>query len=116
MHELSIAQSIVEIACGEARRLGTARVEAVHLRLGPLSGVVKDALLFSWDLACEDTPVAGCRLAIEEVPVAVWCPACNSEREVAGPLDMRCPACGEWLTKVLRGSELEVTALEIRDE
>jgi hydrogenase nickel incorporation protein HypA/HybF len=67
MHELSIAMSIVEIASGEARRLGDARVEVVHLRLGDLSGVVKDSLLFAWDLACEETPVAGSRLEIEEV-------------------------------------------------
>ena len=66
MHELSIAMSIVEIASEEAARQNAARVEAVHLRLGALSGVVKDALLFSWDLACDETPVAGAKLAIEE--------------------------------------------------
>jgi hydrogenase nickel incorporation protein HypA/HybF len=41
-------------------------VEIVHLKLGALAGVVKDALLFSWDLACADTPIAGSRLAIED--------------------------------------------------
>ncbi len=70
MHELSIAMSIVEIASDEARRLGDARVEVVHLTLGELSGVVKDSLLFAWDLACEESPVAGSRLEIEEVPGA----------------------------------------------
>lgn len=65
MHELSIAASIVEIATEEAQRHG-GRVGAVHLKLGALSGVVKDALLFSWDLACGDTPIAGAQLAIEE--------------------------------------------------
>jgi hydrogenase nickel incorporation protein HypA/HybF len=67
MHELSIAVSIVELASEEAGALRGAHVEAVHLKLGALSGVVKDALLFSWDLACVDTPIAGCRLAIEDV-------------------------------------------------
>jgi len=66
MHELSIAVNIVELASEEAERHGGARVEVVHLKLGALSGVVKDALLFSWDLACADTPIAGCRLAIED--------------------------------------------------
>jgi len=66
MHELSIAMSIVEIAAEEAQRQGRVRVEAVHLKLGPLAGVVKDALLFSWDLACDQSPIAGARLAIEE--------------------------------------------------
>lgn len=66
MHELSIALSIVEIASDEAGRHGDARVDAVHLRLGALAGVVKEALLFSWDLACEETAIAGARLAIED--------------------------------------------------
>jgi hydrogenase nickel incorporation protein HypA/HybF len=67
MHELSIAMSIVEIACEEAARQAGLRVEAVHLKLGSLSGVAKDALLFSWDLACQDTAVAGAKLAVTEV-------------------------------------------------
>jgi hydrogenase nickel incorporation protein HypA/HybF len=70
MHELSIATSIVEIASEEAVRQGGARVAAVHLKLGTLSGVVREALLFSWDLACEETPIAGAELAIEEAPGA----------------------------------------------
>ena len=59
--------SIVELASEEAAREGGARVQSVHLKLGSLSGVVKEALLFSWDLACDDTPLAGAQLAIEEV-------------------------------------------------
>jgi Zn finger protein HypA/HybF involved in hydrogenase expression len=39
MHELSIAMSIVELAQEEAERRGI-QVDAVHLKLGALSGVV----------------------------------------------------------------------------
>jgi hydrogenase nickel incorporation protein HypA/HybF len=115
MHELSIALSIVEIASEEAERQPGSRVEAVHLRLGPLSGVVKDSLLFAWQLACEETPVAGSRLTIEEVGVCVKCPVCGVESDVAGEFDLRCPACGNAVTEVIRGRELEVTALELED-
>ncbi len=65
MHELSIAMSIVELAEEEAERRGV-QVEAVHLKLGALSGVVKDALLSCYEMACEGTPLAGSRLLIEE--------------------------------------------------
>jgi hydrogenase nickel incorporation protein HypA/HybF len=68
MHELSLAVSIVDMAVEEARRLGVDRIEAVHLRLGQLSGVVARALDMSYSLACEDTPLAGSRLVIEETP------------------------------------------------
>ncbi|MFL6442932.1 MAG: hydrogenase maturation nickel metallochaperone HypA, partial [Candidatus Sulfotelmatobacter sp.] len=57
MHELSIAMGIVDAAMDEARQRGV-QVSAVHLRLGALSGVVKDALLFCYEVACQDTPLA----------------------------------------------------------
>lgn len=68
MHELSIAVNIVDIACEEAERQGNVRVDAVYLNLGALSGVVKEALLFSWDLACESSRIAGARLEIRDTP------------------------------------------------
>jgi hydrogenase nickel incorporation protein HypA/HybF len=115
MHELSIAMGIVEIACEESQRRGDARVESVYLRLGPLSGVVKDSLLFAWEMACSETPVAGSQLVIEEVPVELHCSACGAEHRVEGLMDRSCPACGSFATEVLRGAELEVTAMEITD-
>jgi hydrogenase nickel incorporation protein HypA/HybF len=114
MHELSIALSIVETASDEAQHHG-GRVEVVHLRLGALSGVVKDALLFSWDLACADTALAGARLEIEEIPICVWCTACKFERTLDDGFDLRCPACGGSDTEVRSGRELELSALEIQD-
>jgi hydrogenase nickel incorporation protein HypA/HybF len=68
MHELSIAISLIELAQEEAERLGNARVSSVHVKLGCLAGVAKEALLFSYDLACEGTPLEGSELIIEETP------------------------------------------------
>ena len=65
MHELSIAASIVEIAVEESARQ-SGRIVAVHLRLGALAGVAREALLFSWELACLQTPLEGARLEIED--------------------------------------------------
>ena|SRR5215510_11844880 len=79
MHELSIALSIVELAAEEAERRGAARIDAVRLRLGELSGAPPESLLFSYDLACEGAPLEGFSLVIEEVPVMVYCSACRIE-------------------------------------
>ena len=65
MHELWIAMGIVDAALNESQRRG-AQVTAVHLRLGALSGLVKDALMFSWEVACPDTPLQGSQLIVEE--------------------------------------------------
>lgn len=66
MHELSIVLSIIEGVTYELQERGDPRLHAVHLQLGKLSGVVKEALLFAYDVACEGTLLAGSRLVIAD--------------------------------------------------
>lgn len=113
MHELSIALSIVDLATEEAQRHGADRVEAVHLKVGRLSGVVPRALLASYDLACENTPLAGSRLLIEDVPVAIHCAVCSDVREIASMDAFVCTTCGTPSAVVVRGREIELVALEL---
>ena len=114
MHELSIAMSIVDAALEEAEQRGV-QVSAVHLRLGVLSGVVKDALLFSYEMACQDTPLQGSRLIVEDVPVAVFCPQCQSRKILNSIQSFACPDCGAPTQDILQGKELEVFALEVEE-
>ena len=114
MHELSIAMSIVDAAADEAKQRGV-QVNAVHLRLGALSGVAKDALLFSYEVACQDTPLEGSKLIIEDIPVAVFCPQCKEKRVLASMQSFTCPECGTPSGQVLQGKELEVFALEVEE-
>ncbi len=113
MHELSIALSIVELAEEESARLGGRHVEAVHLRVGRLSGVVRHALLASYEMACEDTALAGSRLVIEDVPVVAHCVTCDARVPVRSIQDMCCEVCGTPATDIVEGRELLVTALEM---
>jgi hydrogenase nickel incorporation protein HypA/HybF len=115
MHELSIAMSIVEMAEEEAERHGQGKVQAVYLRLGLMAGVVKEALLSSYEMACESTPLEGSRLLIEEIPVEVFCPKCEAARPVSSVQMFCCSECGTPTPTVLRGKELEVVALEIQE-
>jgi len=114
MHELSIAMGIVEAAMEEAKQRNV-QVSAVHLRLGALAGVVKDALLFSYEVACQDTPLQRSRLLIEEVAVAVFCPQCKAKRMLESVQLFVCPECGAPAGEVLQGKELEVFALEVEE-
>jgi hydrogenase nickel incorporation protein HypA/HybF len=113
VHELSVALSIVEGAEEEVSRQGGGRVHAVHLRLGPLSGVVKDALLFSYTLACEGTCLEGSYLVIEEIPLRIYCPGCCAERAAVSLQRLECVLCGSPAGRVTQGDELEVAALEL---
>lgn len=112
MHELSIAISIVEIAEEEALKRNV-RVSAVHLKLGKLSGVVKDALLFSYGVASEGTSLQGSSLVIEEVPLEVFCDNCRVRRRIASPQRLQCPLCGAATPSVVQGTELEITSMEV---
>jgi hydrogenase nickel incorporation protein HypA/HybF len=114
MHELSIAMSMVEMAEEEAARRGGVQVHAIHLKLGQLSGVVKDALLFSYEIACQGTMLEGSQLIIEEIPVVVYCSTCQAETTLASLQLFCCATCGTLTPEVLRGKELEVFALEIQ--
>jgi hydrogenase nickel incorporation protein HypA/HybF len=115
MHELSIAMSIVEFAQEEAERRGAARVTAVHLRLGGFSGVVKEALLSSYEMACEDTCLAGSRLIVEDIPLVIHCAACDARRPVDPNQWFSCSVCGASTPEIVQGKELEVSALEIEE-
>ncbi len=117
MHELSIALSLVDAACEAAAPLGRVRVQTLRVRLGALSGVVREALAFSFDIAAKGTAVDGARLEIEDVPVSAYCPRCEAERALdAAALALRCPVCGAALAELRHGRELELTALEVSDE
>jgi hydrogenase nickel incorporation protein HypA/HybF len=107
--------SLIELASEEADRRGGVRVEAIHLRIGPLSGVVKDALLSSYDLAREGTRLAGCRLVIEELPVVVYCARCQARRALSSVQYFSCPECGTPASEIVGGRELELFALEIAE-
>lgn len=112
MHELSIAMSIVDMAQEEAQQRGI-QISAVHLKLGRLSGVVKEALLSSYEMACCDTPLEGSQLVIEEIPIVVFCPNCKAERPLHSMQLFCCSECGTPTPEVVRGKELEVVALEV---
>jgi hydrogenase nickel incorporation protein HypA/HybF len=113
MHELSIAMSILDLAAEEAQRRGARGVAAIHLKMGPLSGVVKEALLAAYDLAREASTINAAELIIDEVPLVVNCSICQTERTLTSPQELFCPACGTPTPDVVHGRELEVFALEL---
>lgn len=116
MHELSIAYQLVELASNAARDAGAERVAVVHVRLGAFAGVVRDALLFSFDIATEGTPLAGARLMIEDVPLVVHCAQCNTDVALPSVQSFRCPVCNTPSNQIVQGRELELTAIEIAEE
>ena len=113
MHELSIAYSLVELAEQSAKDAGASRVLAVHLRLGAMSGVVRGALEFSYEIAAADTLLAGSRLVVKELPVLVHCPKCMKNVQLVSVQRFRCPECDTPSGDIRQGRELEIESIEI---
>ena len=106
MHELSITQSVVEAVI---ERTGQAPVAVVRVRIGRLSGVVPDAMLFCFDLVTAGTTLDGARLEIEECDAAAWCRSCLN-RFVPTDAILLCP-CGSADVELLAGRELAVSSV-----
>jgi len=112
MHELAIAESVVQIAAEHARGR---RVTAVQVAAGHLRQIVPDALAFAFELVALGTPVEGARLELREVPARVRCRACGAETTQDG-FPLACRACGGFDVEVIAGEELLVEELEIEAE
>jgi hydrogenase nickel incorporation protein HypA/HybF len=111
MHELAIADALVEIV---SRHAAGRRVTRVDVRVGHLRQVVPSALELAFELVARDTPADGAELVLEQVAAAGICRACGSESELdAFPLV--CAACGGWDLEIVRGEELVVDSLELEE-
>ena len=115
MHELSIAVSLIEAAEERAREEGAGRILRMCLRVGPLSGVVPEALASAFELASHSTMAEGALLEIERVPLSVFCAACEREVVVRTAFSFACPACGLPTGDIRSGKELEFSSMEIED-
>ncbi len=109
MHELAIADSVVQIA---SRHAAGRRVTKVYLKVGHLRQVVPSALTFSFELVAQGTPVEGAELEMEEIPVAGKCRGCGVESQPTG-FPLQCGACGALELEIVRGEELYVESLEL---
>ena len=111
MHELSIAQSLIESVRAEAAAHRGARVTRIGIRVGDLSGVQADALQFSFDVIVRGTDLERATLDIERVPLQQHCERCARDFAVIDYV-LVCPDCGAS-TRTISGDELQMTYLEL---
>ena len=113
VHEITVALSLLEGVQETALAQGIERVNVVHVRVGALSGVVRDALLFSWDVATAETVAEGSQLCIEEIPLVVLCAKCDGERAPRPGTGLLCPDCGTPSPHIVHGREMQLVAMEV---
>jgi hydrogenase nickel incorporation protein HypA/HybF len=109
MHELAIADAIVQICCEHACGRTVTKVE---VKIGHLRQVVPDSLAFAFELVASGTPVEGAELEIERVPARLACNACGAETQIDW-FPLACARCGGVDVEVVAGEECHVEALEL---
>ncbi|OQY52375.1 MAG: hydrogenase maturation nickel metallochaperone HypA [Desulfobacteraceae bacterium 4572_89] len=119
MHEMGIAQQLVQIAMDSIPGdIENPRVEILNLRIGKLASVVEHSLTFCIEIITRDTPLENVRLVIDFVPVRIHCKSCQKEWEVDTPM-FKCPDCrereGGGEVELISGREIEIISMELAE-
>lgn len=105
MHELAIAQSIIELADAEANRMGLAGLSAIGVRIGSLAGVNCEALRFGFTAIIAGTALEKTALEIEEIEARGQCLRCRNQ-QILSDIIQACPQCNGFAWEVIQGEEL----------
>ena len=112
MHEISIAESIVQIAEAKAREQNARSIQVIKLRLGAFTTILPDALQFAFEICREGTLSRDARLDIETVPMVVRCVVCATLTQPLRGVCLFCPQCGFPL-EIVAGEELQIEYIEV---
>jgi len=112
VHELSVTESLLNLAMRHAQQAGAVRVTDLHLVIGQLSSIVDESVQFYWDMISEGTLCEKARLHFERIPAKFHCLDCDEEYQLPGEL-IACPRCkGEHL-KIVAGDEFRLDHMEV---
>lgn len=115
MHELAIAQSIVQSVAREKALRHLGKISVVGVKIGELTDVMPEALEFGFQALVAEGDLAGCVLKIERVAIAGTCRTCQKALTVHN-LIFSCPHCFSTDLDIQSGQELEIAYLEIDDD
>lgn len=114
MHEMGIANSILEAVRSEMRRRPESRATKVGVRIGELAAIDAESLRFCFDALKQETDLDGLALEIELRPRRHRCARCGHEFTVR-EYDFECPACHAFAPECLSGDELELAYVEVEE-
>lgn len=112
MHELTIAQGILDIALNTADSHGAGKVTGVKVLAGEMTGIVPEALEFGFAALSEGTIAGGACLTVHVLPLIGRCRDCGDERRV-DRYRFICEACGSFAIEIISGRELKVESVEV---
>ena len=114
MHELSIAQNIIEIVNDNLNDHQKNIVKSVRVKVGKLTNILPDSLVFSFEALVKDTDLDGAVLEIEHLPIKIKCAECGAV-STSDDFQFSCEKCGGNQIKILSGNEFLVSEIELND-
>ena len=112
MHEMSIAQSLVDVIKDEMRKADARILRTVRLSIGQMTAIVPDSLSFCFEVITAETELQGARLVMDIIPLMGYCRTCEKEFEIK-EYDFTCPTCGDHKIETLGGQELSIVEIEV---
>ncbi len=114
MHEMGIANSVLEAVRTEMERYPGNYPCKVGVRIGEMAAIDQDALRFCFEAMVHETELESLALEIEVCPRRHCCTACGHEF-IVHDYDSRCPQCASLATVCISGDELELAYLEVEE-
>ncbi|MFH1350077.1 MAG: hydrogenase maturation nickel metallochaperone HypA [Pseudomonadota bacterium] len=112
MHEMSIAQSLIDIIREEMVKHDAKAIRSVRLSIGQMTAIVPDSLSFCFEVITAGTELEGAKLIMEIVPLRGYCHSCDSEFEIKD-YAFACPSCGSTEIKTIAGQDLSIVEMEV---
>lgn len=112
MHEMSLAEGVLQLIEDAARKDQFTKVITVWLEIGQLSGVEPEAMAFCFDAVTRGSVAQGARLEIIALPGTGWCMVCEKSVPMAEVFG-ECPHCGGYQMQVTGGTEMRLKELEV---
>jgi hydrogenase nickel incorporation protein HypA/HybF len=112
MHEMSLAQNIVNIVEEEMSSHGINKIEAINIITGKLSAIVPDHLSICFKILTENTNLSETLLNIEVIPICYTCFKCKKDF-TSEELIFHCIYCNEQNPVIIAGKELTVQSIEV---
>jgi hydrogenase nickel incorporation protein HypA/HybF len=114
MHEMGIANSVLDAVRSEMLRYPGSSPCRVGVRVGEMAAIDEDALRFCFEAMVHETDLESLELRIEVCPRRHRCQLCGREF-VVHDYDSRCPQCASFETSCISGDELELAYLELEE-
>jgi hydrogenase nickel incorporation protein HypA/HybF len=112
MHEMSLAEGVLQLIEDAARAQAFSRVTVVWLEIGRLAGVEAEAMKFCFDAVARGSLAEGARLEVIATPGSGWCADCAASVALTEAIGA-CPHCGGYQVRVTGGTEMRVKELEV---